>query len=438
MPSTTPLHEPYCPFVREPVSQGDVIEGLAQLATAGVVEVTDLIETLHREIVLRPLGLHTPENIERWHYGITGRVYGLIRQLMQAYGKNMATSLRLINKKLGREQQRRMLPDPIKMVVNALNGVMGDHLVHQGNPLSLSMILYDRYGQPQRGELTGRVVILVHGLCMSYLSWHPGQNMGLGESILYTMPDTTVVYLDYNTGRRISQNGRSFSRLLEELVERNPGITEIDLIGHSMGGLVSRSALFYGKQDCMQWVSTIDHLICIGSPHHGAVLERIGFFLHDILAKLPFAGSLAHLLDLRSAGIIDLRHGSIRDDDWEHLQGRLGMPEDYRRPAPLPSTVKAFLIAGSIDTEPKNNFAASFIGDGLVTVDSALGEHEGDHTLNVPEGHKAIFYGINHMELQYDERVREQVIQWLTKTNQAHALKPRIISMEHPELQLAG
>ena len=161
---------------------------------------------------------------------------------------------------------------------------------------------------------------------MSHLSWQISDEGDLAETLSSSLPNTTVLYLNYNTGRRISTNGRSFAKVLQDLVENNPDITQLDLIGHSMGGLLSRSALFYGKEQGFSWVKRVGNLITLGSPHHGASLEQIGHFVQDKIAKLPFAGSLAKLGDLRSAGIIDLRYGSIRDADWKSAGTPIPVP----------------------------------------------------------------------------------------------------------------
>ena len=149
---------------------------------------------------------------------------------------------------------------------------------------------------------------------MGYVNWQPTNEQGLGQRIIKAQPETSVLYLNYNTGRRISTNGREFSALLQQLIVTHPGISDITLIGHSMGGLVSRSALYYGEQAQQQWVKN-QKLITLGTPHHGAVLERIGNTVQQTISKLPFAGSLGKLGDIRSTGIIDLRHGSVRDED---------------------------------------------------------------------------------------------------------------------------
>lgn len=421
-----------------PLTWGDLLEGTAQLATSGIVEITEVVEAMHAEIVLRPFQELSPHVAKIIHENTTGKIYHTIKQFMRFSGDSTAKALRHINNELQDVQQQTELTDNFKRVVNVVNGLMGDHLVAQDNPLALPMMLYDRYGNLYKNtQLSGRVVILIHGLCLSYHCWNPGSDIGLGEHIVYSMPNTTILHLDYNTGKRISQNGHAFSELLEKLAEQNPDISEINLIGHSMGGLVGRSAIFYGKQDGKSWLSKVNNYIALGSPHHGAVLERLGYILQDSLSRVPIAGNIAHLADLRSAGIIDLRHGSIRDDDWQTVEKRTGLVDDLRKPAPLPSSINAFLVACSLETKPKKH-QRDFIGDGLVSVTSALGEHAGDHDLKVPEAHKAIFYGINHMNVTYHPLVRNQVIKWLKMSQEEKDKKgSRTIIAANLELQRA-
>ena len=420
----------------KPISLVDFFEGLAQLATMGVVEVTDIVEAVHREILLRPLGRFNDGNIDQWQRGITGRIYGVVRTTMQLVGNNLASGLRLYNSVV-KPKTVQPLPKNLRRMVNILNGVMGDHLVNHHNPLAVSMTLYDTYNRVQSAALSGRVIILCHGLCLSHLSWKVSGENNLAKALMHSLPSSTVLYLNYNTGRRISSNGRSFAKVLQNLVEDNPDITQIDLIGHSMGGLVSRSALFYGKEQGFSWVKRVSNLITLGSPHHGASLERIGNFVQDKIANLPFAGSLATLGDLRSAGIIDLRYGSIRDADWQALEGRSVLPAEFRHPTRLPLHVNTYLIAAALIETHFESKTTSLLGDGLVSVESALGEYTEEHTLSVAEGHKAIFYGVNHMNLIYSGRVHQQIIAWLldSRLGDAHeakyALNPRIYS--YPE-----
>ena len=418
MPSLTPLHETYCRWDSTPPNQADVIEGLAQLVTLNLSGIHEFVKMLHGEVVLKTLGLSQSQTEEVLDQDFVQTLFQRGYRFAQGYGQHIvAPALRHLNSRFPKLQEKPLSPS-LHFLVGALNGVMGSFLFRQQNPLALPMVFYDHYGERQSGELTGRVVILTHGLCMNHLTWSHKQYGGIGERLLAQRDNNTMLYLNYNTGRRISSNGRSFAWLLEDLIQRNPKITSIDLIGHSMGGLVSRSALFYGKQNTHNWLNKVGNLVCIGSPHHGAVLERLGFMMQDRLGRLPILNRIGRLTSIRSDGILDLRYGSVRDDDWEHLEARIGTMDDVRKPAPLPSKISTYLIAGSIELKPNKSKALEIIGDYLVGVTSALGEHPNPkYQLKVPESHKAIFYGLNHMEIQYHSSIADQVTRWFYPQN---------------------
>src|SRR5699024_6177771 len=149
---------------------------------------------------------------------------------------------------------------------------------------------------------------------------------------------------------------------IKQLVEENPDITQIDLVGYSMGGLVARSALFYAEQEGLDWIDRAGNLVTIGTPHQGALLERTGHYLLDIIGKVPFAASLSKMGNIRSAGIIDLRHGSIRDEDWKYLKQRDVLPEEFRHPTKLPRHVRTYFIAGSIAEGIYDSKATNLVG----------------------------------------------------------------------------
>lgn len=414
MPSLTPLHETYCKWDRTPPSQADVLEGLAQLVSTrltGVVQ--DLIQSIQREMLLSIFGLSKQKSLKFQKISYVDKIYQFGYSSLQNYGNYfLAPGLRQIIEKFPNLHEKPLTPT-MHFLIGALNGVLGDYLLEQQNPMALPMALYDHYGAVQQGELTGRVVVFAHGLCMNHLDWSNRNFGGIGEKLLAQRDHNTMIYLNYNSGRRISANGRSLANTLEDLIHRNPRITSIDLIGHSMGGLISRSALFYGKQNMYEWVQLVENLVCLGSPHHGAVLERFGFALQEKLGRLPVVKIIGHVVNIRSNGILDLRFGSVRDDDWEHNDIRIGLMDDNRKPAPLPSHINTFLVAGTIEHEHRRNRTRKVIGDYLVSVKSALGEHPNPRfQLKLPESHKAVFYGLNHFEIQYHSSVAEQVTKW--------------------------
>ena len=424
MTQTTPA-DSELKSVNEPLPEGaisvnDFLAGISQLSILGVIETTTLVEAIHREIVLRPIGLLNHKYGLIWNQGISSRVYSIVKGITLLVGHSLAFAIDQSSHLL-HPISAQPLPNYLSQLVNVLNGVMGDHLENKKNPLALPMMLYNKEGLAiakstqvsQSQVLSGKVVIILHGLCMGHLNWLPTNEQGLGQRIVKAQPETSVLYLNYNSGRRISTNGRDFSALLQQLITEQPQISEITLIGHSMGGLVSRSALYYGEQAQQQWIKKTKKLITLGTPHHGALLERIGNMVQQTISKLPFAGSLGKLGDIRSSGIIDLRYGCIRDEDWQTLETRSVLPDHERSITPLPKHVAAYFLAASLSESDQASTVAQLLGDGLVNVNSALGEHTPSHTLFIPDQRKAVFYGLGHLGLLSDEQVLAQVVNWL-------------------------
>ena len=126
-------------------------------------------------------------------------------------------------------------------------------------------------------------------------------------------PYTNATGACNNSNEAEIQNGE----LLEILVQQWPApLTELVLIGHSMGGLVARSACHYGSREDHAWTKGVRHVFCLGSPHLGAPLEKGVNALGWALRRVPETRPLANLLGVRSAGIKDLRHGSCVEEDW--------------------------------------------------------------------------------------------------------------------------
>src|SRR4029079_17702299 len=111
-----------------------------------------------------------------------------------------------------------------------------------------------------------RVVVFLHGLFETEYAW--GRN-SYGARLQRDL-GVTPVYVRFNTGRHISENGRALAELLDALVADWPVEGEqIALVGHSLGGLVARSACHHGGD----WTPLVRHTVSLGSPHTGAPLE---------------------------------------------------------------------------------------------------------------------------------------------------------------------
>jgi pimeloyl-ACP methyl ester carboxylesterase len=377
-----------------PWLQPSDLEGLSQLAVDGVVGLSHTAEGMHRAIA-------TLGQREGRTGGLTGFVYDAVRWTSRTVGAGLGQVLHLL------PQDADARPSPGREAfVSALNGAWGDHLEATGNPLAIPMSLRIG-GRPWEAALrepTGRIAVLVHGLAMNDLQWSRGghdHGRALAQEAGFS-----PVYLHYNSGRHISVNGAEFAVLLDDLVARWPvPVEELVLVGHSMGGLVARSACLVGAR--RRWRRKLGALVCLGTPHHGAPLERGGQLVGTLLGASPFSAPLARVGNSRSAGITDLRHGNVREEDWQGRDRHAGS-SDPRIPTPLPAGVRCLFVAAvKSDRIPARR---GLQGDGLVPLASALGEHrQRALALSLPDDCKKIVTAADHWDLLD----RPEVTRWI-------------------------
>jgi pimeloyl-ACP methyl ester carboxylesterase len=393
-------------------SHADDLRAASKLAIAATRGVTEVVEDMHRTIASGPAILGRPFALPA--RVLTGLVYGHIRNVTGLVGKGVDAVVSQVAPVLGESA-----PGPEReAVVAALNGVLGDYLQETKNPLAISMSL--RRGgsvltldasslREAIPHATGKLLVVVHGSSMNDLQWSRlGHDHG---AALEKDLGFTSVYVRYNSGLHVSTNGRELAELLEQLVRAWPtDVTEITLLGHSMGGLVSRSACHVAEELALGWRQKLRRLVCLGTPHHGSPLERGGSMLHGLLEVVAYSAPLARLAQIRSAGVTDLRYGNVLDEHWEG-RDRFARGEDTRRALPLPAGVDCYAIAGSMAKTRGEKPS----GDGLVPVESALGRHEkAEMTLAFPDANQWVAFGTNHLDMLNRAEVYAQLRSWLT------------------------
>ncbi len=397
-----------------PVAGFSDLRGASRLAIDAVAGITDLVEDMHRNIAgLSPPVGRAPSGGAG---GISGLVYRSVRGVTRAVGLGLDVALGQLGPLIGKTRSwpRR------EAVLAALNGVLGDYLAATNNPLAISMrvrrggtaLELSRAGLVKAlPQASGRVLVLVHGLCMNDLQWKRDfhdHGAALADDLGYT-----ALYLHYNSGLHISTNGRAFAALMQELHDAWPVPMEsISIVGHSMGGLVARSACHYAKQARADWLRKLQALVFLGTPHHGAPLERAGNRV-DLLAGIsPYTAPFTRLAKLRSAGVKDLRHGNITDSDWQALAEHHS--PDARQPVPLPASVRSYLMAATKQAKPGVG-TVRLPGDGLVPVRSAHGQHDNPAlALAVPPSCTNIAYGLDHFDLLSSPAVYATLRDWLS------------------------
>jgi len=392
------------------------VRGLGRLAIDATLGITNLVEALHHSIarVAPPLGKAGPGRTR----GLTGLVYSTVRGITGFVGLGVDAGLARLVPALG-EKASSAERDAM---LAALGGVLGDHLARTANPLAIPMRLR-RDGKPlelERATLaaaipgaTPRIAVLVHGLCMNDRQWNrDGHDHG---ALLAREAGCTPVYLHYNTGLHVSTNGRAFSGMLESLVREWPvPPRSLVLVGHSMGGLVARSALHYAAEEGHRWPAKLEAIFFLGTPHLGAPLERGGNWVNVLLGASPYTAPFARLARLRSAGITDLRHGALLDEDWD------GHDRFAHRPPPrhglaLPAGVRAFALAATTGSRVPA-VGARAPGDLLVPIASALGRHPAKaRDLGIPVDRQWVGTGMNHLDLLSSPEAGAQIVRWLGK-----------------------
>ncbi len=394
------------------------LKAAAQLAATATHGVIDLTETVHQS-VRRRLGLSAGASPERTG-GLTGHIYEAVRGVTRLVGWGTDAALAAVLPLLGDPASQPEASPQREAVLAAFNGVLGDRLQAMGNPLAQAMELRAggvplnlttdalRVQLPSAGP---HLLLLIHGLCMNDTQWcRNGHDHG---AFLAPLLGATPVYLRYNSGLHTSVNGRELAQLLERLVAVWPvPLERITVIGHSMGGLLARSALHIGQQNGQRWPALLQDLVFLGTPHHGAPLERAGHGADALLASNPFTAPFARLGQIRSAGITDLRHGHVQDADWQG-RDRFASGADHRQPLPLPEGVRCFAVAATLAGQ-RSRVAERLTGDGLVPLDSALGQHEDPALrLEVPRERQRTVFRTGHLDLLSSPVVAGQLKAWL-------------------------
>ncbi len=307
--------------------------------------------------------------------------------------------------------------------VSILNGVVGDKLEEKVNSISLKMQFY-KNGKPivlTKDDIkkihpkpSSKVCILVHGLASDEMMWNFPQKKENYGTLLQKDLGYTPFYLRYNSGLHISENGKNLSMLIHTLVKNYPTtIKELVLIGHSMGGLVIRSACHYGDKQNVTWIYKIRKIIFLGSPHLGAPLEKFGNVVTNVLDKIPnpFTKIAKNIINLRSAGIKDLRYGYLIDEDWKGKDPD-ALLTNSKNLVPLQEGVKYYIISGTVTENPESIFATWF-GDAMVRKPSTLGKSNNEKfNLPIPEENHKEFVGIAHIALMHEPKIYDQIKEW--------------------------
>src|SRR3954463_9225101 len=409
---TSPGERPSHPLRGAPV-RADEATAVSRLAGIVVSGGTTRIHELHGGIAGRAFSGVGPvaRPVRAIHDGIASFTY-------RAVGAALSVGASAVGALASRQVDGRPLDDTptARVGLAILNGAHGDLLDRETPALATTMTLRQA-GQvvPVQAdalaaaypEARGRLVVFLHGLTETEGAWcykserHHGRPGVTYGTLLAEDLGLAPLFPRYNTGLHISDNGRRLADLLDRLVEAWPvPVQDLVLVGHSMGGLVARSALHQaasGTEEAEPWTAAVCDTVTLGTPHLGAPLERGVHALTHTLARLPETRPLANVLALRSVGIKDLRRGTVVDDDWADRD------LDAREPArhthvPLHDGARHFVILATLARDPDTRLGSA-LGDLLVPPLSAVGDTGDEHRLAVPADHVLRLGNLNHFDL---------------------------------------
>lgn len=359
------------------------------------------VQDTHAAIVRHhPVLRRLPRPVRAAQEITTTLIYGLVRLGIAAVGTAAAAALDAAP----RTRDARPLTGSARgrRLAGMIDGAFGSHLDATrypglAGPMSIRIdgagIAIDAEELARHHpDATGTLVVLVHGLIETEEWWHPAAGPGISADFgtrLATDLGATCVRVRYNSGQAVARSGAELDELLTGLLAGWPvPLTRIDLIGHSMGGLVARSALAQAAGD---WPQRVRHLVCLGTPHHGSPVERGAHHLAALLGRFDPTAPLGALLDLRSTGIKDLRHG-------------IGAP------SPI---LAHHDIAATLSRDPASLLGRT-VGDLLVLPSSAL---------TAPPHSARAIGGLGHLDLLHDDTVYAVLREWLV-TSREGAVPP--------------
>ncbi|MGE2717727.1 esterase/lipase family protein [Mycolicibacterium litorale] len=399
------------------------IRALGEVAAEGVTVLHDVVRGMHTGIASRVFTSVGPvaRPVEVIHDAIAQTVY----EAVGTVGQRLPEAVSAVA--AARTWDDRPVDDtPVAAeAIAALNGIYGDELAARGNALATTMAVRvdGRSVDPVPAwvadafpDATNRIVVFVHGLCQTETSWRRPPRPGVdapdprpyGDRLRDDL-DFTPVDVRYNTGLHISSNGHALDELLTELTDAWPvPVTDIALVGHSMGGLVVRSACHYGADAGRAWTQRVRQVVCLGSPHLGADLEKSVNAASWALSRIRETRAIAEFLNRRSDGIKDLRYGACLDEDWAEAD-----PDEFLRDrcaeVPFLPDPSYHFVATSAAPRP----VGKLFGDHLVRPASASGQGRA-RRIPFEADNGLVMSGLHHFDLLNHPDIYDRLVHWLS------------------------
>jgi pimeloyl-ACP methyl ester carboxylesterase len=411
------------------MGNGEEIRAAGRVVGDALAGVVGAVRDVHAAIADRSFSAAGPaaRPVQAVHDVIAGGIYAAVRGAHFVLPRVVSTAAAY-----GLPPDRAPLSERRsgRLALAVVNGLWGDTLSGQYPGLATTMAVRSRSADvPLTAEAlraafpgaTPRIALFVHGLCETEEYWslssrrHYGADRTTLGSRLRRDLGYTPVYLRYNTGLHVSDNGMRLAGLLDGLVAGWPvPVEEVTLVGHSMGGLVIRSAGQHAATGSHPWVSLVRHVVCLGTPHLGAPLEKGVHAAAWLLARFPETRPAARLLSLRSVGVKDLAFGALVEEDWRDADPDELLRDRCTEVPFLPHAAHYFI--GATVTRSRDNPFATVVGDLFVRFPSASGSGRLRHIPFESDNGRHLG-GLHHFDLLNHPEVHEQLCAWLARAD---------------------
>lgn len=386
-----------------------------RLAVEAAKGVTDTVRRMHTAIAGRSFGVFGGAGpTKQLHDGISGLVYTGVRAGVTA-GGTLATATA---QAIGRRRPRGALLDSVagRTAAGILAGAFGER--PHTPPTAMTVRLDGAEVPIERATLAAaypdasdHLVLFLHGLIETERWWYPRPprdgtpaRQDFGTRLVAEL-DCTPIYLRYHSGRNISASGAELDALLNRLHAEWPReVRAISVVGHSMGGLVARAAVYSATAARSPWLDRLSNLVYLGTPHNGAPLELGAHVLSWTLRRFPETRPLGELLELRSEAIKDLRFGYLHEEQWSRRDADRLLDRVVHESPPVPSRVRQHSYTVTL-ARKRNGPLARFLGDLLVTPASS------EAVLDAASRHWS--GGLHHFHLLSHDEVYARLREWL-------------------------
>jgi pimeloyl-ACP methyl ester carboxylesterase len=403
------------------------VGALAGEAAAGIATQAREVHAGIAQRVFRALG-PPAQPVRAMHDGISAGAYTAARALSGAVVRSGVGALSVTRP----DDAPSIAESPLgRIAVGAVNGMWGDRLHRDRSALEIPMAVRRRGRDVALSadslaaafpDATPRLAVFLHGLCETEEAWRlrPERSVPYGDALRAEL-GLTPVYVRYNSGLHISQNGRQLAALLDELTAIWPvHVAEIALIGHSMGGLLARGACHYaGESGDASWRERVRHVFMLGTPHKGAPLELGANAVCHAAARVPELKPFAAPIRVRSVGVKDLAYGYVVDADWEgHDQDAFWA--NTGTDVPFLATANHYFVSATLSREADAPLGR-LVGDLLVLRASAWAHGGRGERLQFPVDQYSHIGGATHFDLLNHPAVYGQLRKWLAAPRQLPA-----------------